>query len=484
MQASGVINVLRALHDDAWDPQAGLIRAFPGMDPGKELTEPRHHPIRESALGAYLDLAAGNCGRACAAIDGVIAAQYDTPGLIWHGTFRKAAEQPDPPGAGAIEWFHYDPNWRQFIGIIFALCLTEFPSAIDVDRSSRMMNALRLALEGEPVSRIAEWYTNPNLMHAWLEAWYGVRTGDDRYVRAGHQRASLVHKRLVEYGDVDEYNSPTYDGIDLFAAALWSKRPPHPDFERFGNDFLRIIGQRLSRLYHRELGVMCGPHIRAYGLDLRRYVSLIGLWLTLAGEPIAKVLPEVLDERTVHIHDLYFFPIFAKLSDVVMPTIDLALPFPRSLEQAFDEELSSSRLTAQVAIGAERGRVPDFAKDQYIAVTAHAQRGSDRTYWVGLALGHLTETIDGTIQSETAITGCFGTAYPEQGNDVAVLSSIQPSVDGQELSVGPIVLTFDALPVSVHSSEQANGVLTRVRFTGTKALFRLDVNLARHPQEQ
>ncbi len=90
--------------------------------------------------------------------------------------------------------------------------------------------------------------------------------------------------RFERFGDVDEYNSPTYDGIDLFAFALWTAHPPTPTYERSGAAVLAHLGARISTLYHPRLGAMCGPYIRAYGLDLQRYVSLVGIWLHIVGE--------------------------------------------------------------------------------------------------------------------------------------------------------------------------------------------------------
>ena len=186
--------------------------------------------------------------------------------------------------------------------------------ALPDDVRSGIDDALWRCVRGEPDTRIAAWYTNPNLMHAWLLGHVGQATGDAALIASGEQRVHRIMERFERFGDIDEYNSPTYDGIDLFALALWVAHPPTPTYERSGATLLAHLGARISELYHRRLGAMCGPYIRAYGLDLQRYVSLAGIWLHIVGESSSSILPTTLDQDTVHVHDLYFLPVMLRLA--------------------------------------------------------------------------------------------------------------------------------------------------------------------------
>ncbi len=116
-------------------------------------------------------------------------------------------------------------------------------------------------------------------------------------------------ERLLRYGDVDEYNSPTYDGIDLLALGLWAMYPPTKGFADAASTMLPAIGKRISTLYHRRFGTSCGPYIRAYGLAPTEYVSLSGLLYSVCGEEPDTVLPSPITRDTVHVHDLYFLPL-------------------------------------------------------------------------------------------------------------------------------------------------------------------------------
>src|SRR5438067_1441738 len=104
---------LHALHDRLWDPAAELVRVAPGVTPGVDAAAWNLHAVRESTLGALVDLRHGHATRAAAAIRRVVGLQYRDDGVPWSGTFKVCAEEHDPPADGAQQWFHYDPNWRQ-----------------------------------------------------------------------------------------------------------------------------------------------------------------------------------------------------------------------------------------------------------------------------------------------------------------------------------------------------------------------------------
>jgi hypothetical protein len=439
------LEALRAIHDELWDEDAGLVRMAPGVTPGVDLRSLNLHAVRETALGVLLDLEANELRRAERALDAVLEQQYVSAGTPWAGTFKVTAEQHDPPD-DAVEWLHYDPNWRQFVGCILAFTLDKFDSVLPPTTVARIEDAIGRAVYGEPQTRIPEWYTNPALMHAWLCGWFGRRRDDPDATRRGHDRLTRTMTRFDRYGDVDEYNSPTYDGIDLFAAALWRANPPDEEFAVAGERLVRTIGDRLSTLYHPGLAAICGPYIRAYGVQLDRYVSLAGQWLTLAGADEQRVLPRELLPSTDHVHDLYFLPIFADLAPNVVPHVELRdVATPRHHEQTFGRVVASSRLTPSSAIGCERGRGHQFARQQYIPFTAHffspepaavALRVGDRT--------HLVETdMDG-------IDSAAGRVEAEEGGVELVLDASEPhQTEGRSYRVAGFRIEFDTRPDDV-----------------------------------
>jgi hypothetical protein len=445
--AARALDALRAIHDELWDAEVGLTRMAPGVTPGADLRSLNLHAVRETALGAFLDLMTGEVARAQQAIDALLAHQYVATDTPWAGTFKVTAEQADPP-ADAVEWLHYDPNWRQFIGCILAHTLNRFESLLPRASVDRIEDAVARAVHGEPDGRIPDWYTNPGLMHAWLCGWFGRRCNDSDARRRGDDRLTRVLARLDRYGDVDEYNSPTYDGIDLFAAALWRASPPTDEFAAGGERLVRTIGTRLSALYHPALAAICGPYIRAYGVQLDRYVSLAGEWLALAGADDTGVLPAELTPATDHVHDLYFLPLFTDLGEHVLPHLELQdVTTPRQHEQAFGDAVATSHLTPKSAIGCERGRVHEFARQQYVPFTAHFF--SPTANAVAVRLGAATNVIDVDMTSpNTAVVR----ANARDTVQLIIDASAPLELEGATFTVGTFSIEFAAPPDDMSGS--------------------------------
>lgn len=449
----------RDLHASLWDPEVALDRVAPGTTPGVDASGLGLHSVRDSALGAFGDLGAGETERAVRTIDAVLAQQYRTPGRPWDGTFRVTAEQRDPPGDEAVEWLHYDPNWRQFVGSILALTLEEHETRLPPELVTRVVAAIEAAARGESGGRIPDWYTNPALMHAWLQGWVGRRVGAPDLVAAGHAGAERAMARLARHGDVDEYSSPTYDGVDLYAAALWHRHPASDEEARWGETLLVTLGRRIGRLFHPGLGAMCGPYIRAYGLGLDRYVSLLALWLVAAGVPPEDVLPPAIDEHTVHVHDLAFAPLFAALAPTVVPHLVLATDLPRRHEQRFGPVDAVSVLGPHWATGAERGRRPVFSRDQYVPVTVHARGpGPDRTVrWVGLGLGAPGTTVDAVADGRGGVEVTVGRDASSGSVSVRLLWSDRPTGAGDGARLGPVTLSCASTPSSITEEADPGG---------------------------
>ena len=62
--------------------------------------------------------------------------------------------------------------------------------------------------------------------------------------------AAAVVDSYDEHGAFDEYNSPTYYGIDLYALALWRRSPPTPMFADWGDRLWRELWRDIARWWH------------------------------------------------------------------------------------------------------------------------------------------------------------------------------------------------------------------------------------------
>jgi hypothetical protein len=473
------IGALRAIHEELWDAERGMDRLARGVVPGVDLSSLKLHSVRETALGAFLDLGNGNAERAVTAIRNVLALQYPISDWPWSGTFPVTAEQHEPPGADAVEWVHYDPNWRQFVGCILALTVIHHGSQLPDDLRGGIDDALWRCVHGEPDRRIAPGYTNPNLMHAWLQGHVGEATGDGAMTAAGEQRLRRIMERFERYGDVDEYNSPTYDGIDLFALALWAAHPPTPAYERSGRLALARVGSRISTLYHRGLGAMCGPYIRAYGLDLRSYVSLAGLWLHIAGEPSSSILPTVLDQDTVHIHDLYFLAVVQRLAPVVLDHFALReTTSPRHHRQRFGEACATSVLRAGLAVGWEHGRRHDASLDQYVPFTAHFDVDGEPSS-VGVMVPVETAWIDvrrvGEANDLDAAAFEVRAATRDDRVGVLIVARRATTIGTDHVTCGPVEISFDTPPDDVVQKLTPTGHETHLVWNAAEIVARITI---------
>ncbi len=442
------IDALRALHDELWDPARGMDRCAPGVVPGIDISALDLHAVRETANGAFLDLQDGNAERAVVALRSVLALQYPVSEWPWSGTFPTSDRQPEPPGDDAVEWVHFDPNWRQFLGVTLALCAIVHGPSLPADVASGINTALERCVAGEPDDRIPRWYTNPNLMHAWLQGHVAAITGDVELRAVAHNRLAVPMERLLRYGDLDEYNSPTYDGIDLLAIGLWAMYPPTQGFADAASTMLPRIGERISTLYHQRFGTSCGPYIRAYGLEPTEYVSLSGLLYSVCGELPKTVLPSPITASTVHVHDLYFVTLLEHLAPVLTPHLRFApVVDERRHVQRFATSVAESLLRPDLAIGWDRGRRHEASLDQYVPFTALVAEADGSTTAFGVMLPPETASVGvervGDLEFVVRAAGRADTV------GLRLVGVTAAQLVDSVLRIGRVIVAFDSPPVEL-----------------------------------
>ena len=459
---------LVALHEQLWDPVRGLLLVPAGATPGLDLGALGLHTVRESAFGALLDLRHGDVDRAATALRHVLELQYVAPGKPWDGTFPVTAEQEDPPD-GAIEFLHFDPNWRQFLGMMLLVVLHEFSEVLPSDLVEAAWTAVVRCATGEPVDRIPDWYTNPNLLHAWVAAHAGAHAHDDALLEQGVSRARRAVDRVVATGDVDEYNSPTYDGVDLVAVTLWSAYPPSPEFEEWGTRLTAVLCRRISLLVDAGTGVVCGPYSRAYGYDLTRYVSLLGLWLSCAG--LDRVVPVDLGGDTDHVHDLFFLPLVEHLSAVVDLPWDLSeVRDARRHEQQVGGVVAVSQLRPGVSVGHASGPVVGSVGDQYVPFSVHVTSAPGELVHVVARPGPGCQT----VEVEALSSDRYRVVVAQAGATVRWTCSAVPVVRGDSAAVGPVRMTWTG--ADRHEVAPAATGDTDVLVTGDVVTYEVEVD--------
>ena len=430
--------------DRAWDPAVGLLWNPPGAF--TEAAEPRTvHLVRETAWYAIALLRRDDPGdrdRAEQALGAVIDHQYDAPGHPWHGTFVRFPEWA-PPAPGAVEWVDYDPNWRQFLGTALALAVTDFvlPPALE----ARARAAITLAVTAEPPDRVPPTYANIALLRAWLEAWAG--DDDPAY-------AASVTDAFHRHGCFTEHNSPTYYGVDLLALGLWQRPDARPDLQASGAAIEAALWTDIARWWHADLGNLCGPYSRAYGMDLHDYVSGLGLALWCAGLPAP--LPDLRAAEIPHGHDLAMGPILehvgVRVPAAARPAFEV-FPEAHQVRQVVDDEprrVATGWLDETRMVGAETSDAGTQARGQYHPATIHWRRPDGGLGW--LRLVHHGPTL--AVATEGGLTvECL--PHPRRG----------PQPPRWETNVQPLALTpehwsFPGLSLAVDTDSEALEVAT------------------------
>src|SRR5687768_2885152 len=388
---------------DQWfDPEIGLLRNPPGSFDAEGVAPQSVHMIQQGGWYAAGLLARGDVDRACQIINALCDDQYDEPGTVWHGTFKRFHEAPQPR-PGARIWIDYDPNWRQFLGTSFALLLRRYPSLLPEDR---MRRAIELAVTGEAPDRVTASYSNIAVMKAWLDVWSGR-------VEEGEALASEVIEKFRRHGTLEEYNSPTYYGVVIFALALWRSESDSPRLREWGAEIEAGLWRDISRHWHAALRNMAGPYTRSYGMDMQSYASQLALWVWHGVGREHAPFPDI-SAPFDHCHDLCMGPMVellgARIPDDVVDELR-TFSGERIVEQVITDEpqrVATAWLADEVMIGAESSELDWNGWYQYVGATVHWRRPEDGA--VGWLKVRHKGIVDGRAEPERLVVDCRGDA--------------------------------------------------------------------------
>jgi len=364
--------------DHYWDAERSLLWGMGEVANWDGSAHEDYHVVRESAwyaLGLLVRGRAGDVGRAAQALEAILACQFDEPGRVYHGTFYRAPEEPHPPES-AIEWKHYDPNWREFIITAIAVILSEFEDMVPRPLVARIDIAMRKAIEGALSRRLTARYTNIALMQAQMLVYAGDRLGEQGWIEAGEEMAREVYRLFRLHGAFEEYNSPTYYGTDIYALGLWQAYSSSLQLQLMGAEMEEMLWGDIAQFYHAGLKNIAGPYDRSYGMDMRRYVALLGEYIWLVTGREGAPFPD-LDAPLEHAGDFCFGPMVA----VRLPRIpaDVLVHFHTFGGERFVEHLladapprkATAWLAERVMIGAEATSLRDIGQGQFHPATIH-----------------------------------------------------------------------------------------------------------------
>jgi len=349
--------------------------------------------VREStwyALGLLLRDQPGDRARAARILNTALNEQYRDPGKPWDGTFRRTPSEPEP-GADAVMWRDYDPNWREFIGTTFAIILNEYPDRIPPDLSPRMIEAIDHAVAGEiKQGRLVPSYTNIALMYGFLWNFAAVDGNRPDWLSPSVQWQENVYNLFKQHDAFSEYNSPTYSGADIFGLALWRDYGFTSRMRSIGGEMEASLWRTTADLYNANLRNISGPYDRSYGMDMQNYVSVMGLWLRTVLSADQAPLPKF-DPPVDHVADLWIVPALVVL-DTRIPADAMKRfrKFPGEHQvrrQITDQRIATAWIGENVIYGGEITNHSAFVDDEghFHPVTVQWLTPSGNIGWIRIS---------------------------------------------------------------------------------------------------
>ena len=174
-----------------------------------------------------------------------------------------------------------DHNWREFVGCDLIIIYHNYKDRLPQDLLEKIKTALTHAALGALRRDVTPHYTNISVMSAFLMNYVGTTFDIQDVRRAGMKKAWDIDALFQEHGTFSEFNSPTYDGVSLVGFALWRALGPG-HMKAMGERLEQSLWNEVASHYNPTLKNMTGPFIRAYGMDMTKYVSITGLWIALA----------------------------------------------------------------------------------------------------------------------------------------------------------------------------------------------------------
>lgn len=303
----------------------------------KTLTQGKVHDVRSSAYYALGLLARGKASdviRADKIINRVLDEQLLYPDEIYHATFKRTPQEPNPPvgnypwkrippvarhfgdiyyektnnaflqilakdGMSQTEvllmekkleealishfpvvWRTYDPNWREFIGSTFAIILDWYEVLLSDATVKRMESSMMETVNASIERRNVNMYpmnTNVELMHIVLCDYFGFRFDDQRIKNHAQFCATDVYRRYTEFKSVAEFNSPTYYGVDLCALAQWRCCGKSSLVRDVGALLESGLWEDIGLFYNAHMRNLAGPFTRNYEMDPGKHTAFFAL---------------------------------------------------------------------------------------------------------------------------------------------------------------------------------------------------------------
>lgn len=175
----------------------------------------------------------------------------------------------------------HDQNWREFIGCDLIIIYNFYQHVLPADLLEGIKSGLIHAARGALKRNVAAEYTNISLMSAFLMDYVGNIFDINELKVGGLQKAREIYTLYNRHQTFSEYNSPTYYGVSLIGLALW-REFGSGQVKKMGLELEEALWTEIGSNYHPRFRNLTGPYFRAYGMDMRKYYSIAGIWFAVA----------------------------------------------------------------------------------------------------------------------------------------------------------------------------------------------------------
>lgn len=198
--------------------------------------------------------------------------QHVRPGHISNGDWRLLD--------GSFNPYH---NNRRFMGVCLIQIREEFFENADYQERRPLNEALKILASGEMLRKPLLRSSNLPFMQVFILSYLGNLFGEQDWKERGEGLAQAIYQDIKKHNVMMEFNSPTYDGVSLYVLRHWIKYGSS-QLSSMGTDLQNFLWNEILSLYHPDLKNMAGPYSRNYSLNMRHYLSMLGLWFGVVTE--------------------------------------------------------------------------------------------------------------------------------------------------------------------------------------------------------
>jgi len=167
-------------------------------------------------------------------------------------------------------------------------------------------------------------YNNISIMSSFMMEYVGSTFNIPELQNAGIDKAKAIYNNFRKYNTLCEYNTPTYYGVDFVGLAFWRELSSSQEMKEMGKILEKELWLDVAAFYNANLQNMCGPYLRSYGIDMKKYNAIVGIWLTVAIDN-----PKISDLPYQHgVHDECNF---------IVPIVELGISMPTKALNEFKE---------------------------------------------------------------------------------------------------------------------------------------------------